>query len=551
MHELWRRASVSDDRTHHVLNGGQLYEDRFDEVLKFHEPGLAPVRRGDRAWHIRADGSAGYAVRFLRTFGFYEGLAAVASADGWYHADASGVEAYLQRFAWCGNFQEARCAVRQDDGSYVHITTSGQPASPNAWRYVGDYRDGQAVVQGSDGRSSHVDLDGKVTHGRWFLDLDVFHKAFARARDDDGWTHIDTMGRAAYGRRFASVEPFYNGQARVERLDGGLEVIDEAGGTLVELRPPRLSAFRTASSALVGFWKTETIAAACRLRLVDALPATTAGVSHACSLPPDGATRLLEALAELGIVERYAGQWRPTEAGAFLRTSNALSLTDAALEYAGPLRSSWSHLERALRGDAGGQPSVFSAVAADPARLPTHHRMLESYARHDYPELVPHLPIRPGDEVLDAGGGTGALASMIRAHFKHSSVTVGDLAEVVALPDTRRPAVVLDLFTPWRVVCDVVVLARVLHDWGDEYAGRVLANARLALRPEGRLAVIDFVRPDEGFGGALCDLHLLAVTGGKERRESEWRRLLHASGFEAQEIVRGRSVPSLINARAR
>lgn len=37
------------------------------------------------------------------------------------------------------------------------------------------------------------------------------------------------MGRLISARRFASVEPFYNGQARVERLDGGLEAIDEKG----------------------------------------------------------------------------------------------------------------------------------------------------------------------------------------------------------------------------------------------------------------------------------------------------------------------------------
>jgi hypothetical protein len=551
MHELWRRASVSEDRTYHVLNGAELYAERFDDVLAFHEPGLAPVRTGDCAWHVRVDGSAAYGRRFLRTFGFYEGLAAVASTDGWHHIDASGVEAYPRRFEWCGNFQEARCAVRRDDGTYVHITASGEPVSAGSWRYVGDYRDGHAVVQASDGRSTHVDSDGKFTHGRWFLDLDVFHKGFARARDSDGWTHIDARGQAASRRRFANVEPFYNGQARVERPDGGLEVIDEAGSRLVELRPSQVSAFQAASAALVGFWKTETIAAACRLRLVDALPATTAGVSRACSLPPDGATRLLDALAELGIVEEHAGRWHPTAAGAFLRFSDAQSLADAALEYAGPLRSSWAQLEVALRGDAGCQPSIFGAVASDPVRLPTHHRMLESYARHDYSDLVPHLPIRPGDEVLDAGGGTGALACLIRAHFSHARVTVGDLAEVVALPDTRRPAMVLDLFTRWPVVCDVIVLARVIHDWADEEAGRILANARLALRPGGRLAIIDFVRPDEGFRGALCDLHLLAVTGGRERRESEWRKLLQASGFELREVVCGRSVPSLINARPR
>ena len=43
-------------------------------------------------------------------------------------------------------------------------------------------------------------------------------------------------GQPLYARRFAAVEPFYNGQARAERVDGGLEVIDEAGKRLVELR---------------------------------------------------------------------------------------------------------------------------------------------------------------------------------------------------------------------------------------------------------------------------------------------------------------------------
>ncbi|MEZ4226804.1 MAG: hypothetical protein R3B13_38030 [Polyangiaceae bacterium] len=64
----------------------------------------------------------------------------------------------------------------------------------------------------------------------------MFHKGFARARDEHGWTHVDAQGCPAYSRRFQAVEPFYNGQARVERFDGGLEVIDEGGVTLVELR---------------------------------------------------------------------------------------------------------------------------------------------------------------------------------------------------------------------------------------------------------------------------------------------------------------------------
>jgi hypothetical protein len=67
-----------------------------------------------------------------------------------------------------------------------------------------------AVVQAQDGRSTHIDPGGRRVHGQWFLDLDGFHKGFARARDDAGWMHIDARGAPVYARRFAAVEPFYN-----------------------------------------------------------------------------------------------------------------------------------------------------------------------------------------------------------------------------------------------------------------------------------------------------------------------------------------------------
>jgi hypothetical protein len=70
------------------------------------------------------------------------------------------------------------------------------------------------------------------------------------------------------------VEPFYNGQARVERFDGALEVIDESGEPVLQLRPPRRSELAALSADLVGFWRTQTIAAAVRLGVVEALPAS-------------------------------------------------------------------------------------------------------------------------------------------------------------------------------------------------------------------------------------------------------------------------------------
>ena len=236
----WRGLRVSACGTHHERAGEPAYSGRFDEVLKFHPPGLAPVKQGDTAWHITPDGQAAYAKRFLRIFGFYEGVSAVQALDGWHHIRPDGSDLYADRYDWCGNFQGGRCTVRLRSGRYRHVFADGSPVYPTTWRYAGDYKDGFCVVQSDAGLSTHLDLSGAPLHDNWLLDQDIFHKGYARARDEDGWMHVDMQGKPIYGRRFAVVEPFYNGQARVERFDGGLEVIDAQGLTLIELRSANL-----------------------------------------------------------------------------------------------------------------------------------------------------------------------------------------------------------------------------------------------------------------------------------------------------------------------
>lgn len=536
----WQRAVVAEDRTHHVVGDRPLYADRFDEVLAFHAPGLAPVRLGFEAWHIDEHAGAAYARRFERTFGFYDGRATVVSVDGWHHIGPDGVDAHGRRFAWCGNFQQGRCTVRDRDGRYFHVSVEGRDAYARRWRYAGDYRDGRAVVQDDDGRSTHVDMAGDLAHGRWFRDLDVFHKGAARARDEDGWTHIANDGRPLYARRFAMVEPFYNGQSRVERFDGGLEVIDESGRAIVQLRAAEVDDFHALSASLVGYWSTQTLATAVRLGVFEHLPGVAADVAHRCGLSAPALTRLLRGLEELRVVRCDGEHWSVTERGAFLRVDHPRSLATAALEYAGPLSEAWNTLDEALRAERPRATNVFHDVAGDPARCATHHRMLESYARHDYAPLVSELPIRAGEVVVDVGGGNGALAELIADAFPSARVVVIDLPEVAALAGIRASrveAIAADFFLPWPVTADVVVLARVLHDWADEDAVRILRRAAESLRPGGRIVVvemlIDFARPT----GALCDLHLLAVTGGRERSLDELRALFQAARLRVDRVV--------------
>ena len=433
----WRDLRVSPDGSHHVVGGKPAYVFRFHEALKFHAPGLAPVLDGTGAYHITPDGRPAYGQRFRRTFGFYEDRAAVHSADGWFHILPDGTPLYPEHYAWCGNFQEGRCPVRDAEGRYFHVTDEGGKAYDGRYRYAGDFRDGVAVVQRDDGMHSHIDRRGDLLHGKWFVDLDVFHKNYARACDVQGWHHVDPSGEAVYDRRFENVEPFYNGQARVQGFDGSLAVIAESGETVLELRSPQRSPLEDLSADMVGYWRTQTIRAAVDLGLFDALPARAEEIEHGLGLAASMGPRLLRGLAELGLVELSRdGVYHPTQRGRYLQRAHPESLSDAALMWAGATWDAWSGITQALRtGRPGFTTShgrgIFEHLEENPAELREYHRAMAAYARHDYGSLFRFVYFGAHERILDAGGGTGELAFALLRSFPGPAATVMDRPEVV------------------------------------------------------------------------------------------------------------------------
>ena len=428
--------------------------------------------------------------------------------------------------------------------SYFHIDLQGHALYQSRWRYCGDFREGVAVVQGDDGLSTHINASGKQVHGQWFFDLDVYHKGFARALDAKGWHHVDRLGNPIYAQRYSQVEPFYNGCSRVETLDGGLLVIDETGAVLRELRPDRSDHFSELSADMVGYWRTFTLYAAAELGVLDHLPATNSSLAKTLNVDPPRLERLLYALAELGVVELEAEHWSVTNKGQYLSTSHVQTLQSAAIEYGGDLLDRWRMLPAIVRGDQVSQ-DVFSSVAADPLRCSRHHMMLASYALHDYPAVVGLLGIQPGDVVFDAAGGSGTLSKLLAERYPTATIICGDIGTVLT-PTPNVLSIEFDLFKPWPITPNKVVLARVLHDWNDEQVIEILRNACACLQPHGELLVLEMLLAENGFGGALCDLHLLAVTGGKERRLSEYEDLMARAGLSLKFQTSGYGLISVL-----
>jgi hypothetical protein len=231
----WKDIQVSADNTHFILDGKPIFNKTFIEVLKFHTPGLAPVKDNSGAYHIDTNGHELYSNRYSRTFGFYCNRASVINDNRWFHINEKGKRAYSSNYAWTGNYQENICTVRNDDNQYFHIDLNGNKIYPEIYLYAGDYKDGIACVKCHDGFFRHIDSKGKFINEKSFLDLGVFHKNFATAKDEKGWFHIDKQGNEVYKNRYLTIEPFYNGFALVTTFENEKIIIDQKGQNILKV----------------------------------------------------------------------------------------------------------------------------------------------------------------------------------------------------------------------------------------------------------------------------------------------------------------------------
>lgn len=486
----------------------------FEWVLPFHEPGLAPVGDESGAYHIHLDGSQAYEQRFDRTFGFYCGLAAVVQSEAWFHVRTDGTRAYDGDWSWAGNFQQNRCTVRNRDGHYFHIRPDGSLLDGGPHSYAGDFREGAAVVRGMDGMCWHIDMDGVPIHESRYLDLDVFHKGFARARDSGGWHHINRSGAdISQGRRYSELEPFYNGQALVRSLTGEYLVINEDGLTRVTPIRPSKDVDDVLQHLAVSTWRPIAI----RLGIL----AGIAGGGQTIAVDPDDLKVLKSAWIEMGLL---------TSTGELSEVGERLSpgriWEDRFLYWTGPQLDAWNEAERRLT-EPDSRVDFFRKHSEDEDMSNLIQRVLHSYACEDWRGILGSLRLHPDDTVVDLGGGKGVLLNEIGGTVE-GRILVDRLEVVDGLELDGIRVEAMDIFTDDLPSGDVYILSRVLHDWHDEKCNILLGR----IPKPSRVIVIDRIS-EPGVHGMLS-LNMLLLTGGRERSRDEWHRLFSSSGWMAE-----------------
>ncbi|XP_077253355.1 (RS)-norcoclaurine 6-O-methyltransferase-like [Tasmannia lanceolata] len=146
--------------------------------------------------------------------------------------------------------------------------------------------------------------------------------------------------------------------------------------------------------------------------------------------------------------------------------------------------------------------------------------------------------------LVDVGGGTGTASRGIAKAFPHIKCSILDLPHVVETipdyPDVERVAGDMFSFIPRN---DAVMMMKILHDWDDEDCVKILNRCKEAIPKEGgKVIIVDIVLDiDEGHEITRTryafDVIMMISTGGKERTEKEWRKLLLNAGFSQCEIT--------------
>lgn len=318
------------------------------------------------------------------------------------------------------------------------------------------------------------------------------------------------------------------------------------------------AASRAATASLItGCWSTQVIHAAVRLGIPDRLAAGTAesrDIAAAVGAHPRATFRLLRALASLGLAtDLGAERFELTETGAYLRSDAPDSLAGLARHWGSRTWSALAHLEESVRGGApwsrGGREG-FTSMAQRPEEAAVLNRSMVEQTLQVAHAIAAAYDFSRFREIIDVGGGYGALLAVVLESSPHLTGASADLAYMEPQAATflgerglgdRARFIPTDFFERVPAGADAYLLKYIVHDWNDADAAEILRNTRTAAGGRGTVLLIERVVPERigaEQAGVICgDVNMMVATGGLERTETEYRRLLAGAGLSLARII--------------
>lgn len=317
-----------------------------------------------------------------------------------------------------------------------------------------------------------------------------------------------------------------------------------------------------------GYWVSQAIYVAAKLDIADLLaerPKSVEELAAATGSHPPSLYRLLRALASIGIfTQDNEAKFSLTPLSAPLRKGKGSMHSMVIHMGEKPSWLAWGELLHSVKSGetafikANGS-EVFPYYAEHPESKEPFDQAMTEFSDSISEAITRAYDFSPFKKIIDVGGGhAGLLTSILKASpdpagvvFDLPSTIEGAKVRIAAEGLAQRCEVVGgDFFKEVPAGGDLYILKLIIHDWDEERAVAILRNIHRAMPEGGKLLLVETLVPEvnEPSFSKLFDLHMMVMTGGRERTEAEYAALFEAAGFKFNKVTATESLMSIIEA---
>jgi hypothetical protein len=318
-----------------------------------------------------------------------------------------------------------------------------------------------------------------------------------------------------------------------------------------------------------GHWVSKIIYAAAGLELADRLadgPKTAEELAGPTGTHAPSLYRLMRTLAGLGILARSEdGRFGLTTLGESLKKGSPGSAHETVLTMAGPtFMAAFEEILHSVKtGETGFEKSfgmpIFDYYALHQDEASLFSQSMVGIHGGEPPAIAAAYDFSQFETIVDVGGATGNMLSAVLSLYLGPRGILYDLPHVVAdAPAALERSGVADRVTIEngsffeRVPSggDAYIVSHIIHDWSEDQCLTILGNIRRAMKPDGKLLIVEFVLPedDSPHFGKIADIIMLVVPGGQERTPTEYEELLGKAGFKMTRVVPTETPVSIVEA---
>ncbi|MEO6386980.1 MAG: methyltransferase, partial [Croceibacterium sp.] len=293
----------------------------------------------------------------------------------------------------------------------------------------------------------------------------------------------------------------------------------------------------------IAHWQGELMLQAAEMSLADKFtgsdPRSAADLASEYGMLERPLYRYLRALTGIGLLASAGkGSFRLTDLGAAMKTGAPGAARSAVIALVGDMvKPAWKVFDHGLlTPDTGFEKAhgmgLFEYLQANPGMAQFFSETMVGFHGREPPAVAEAYDFSGIGSLVDVGGASGNMLGHVLSRHSGVNGVLYDLPHVVvdapALLDTFgvKDRVSIEsgsFFDSVPKGHDAYLLSHIIHDWDDGENAAILRNVREAMKPDGKLLIVEMVLPDsdDPHMGKMLDMMMMLVPGGEERTAAE------------------------------